>query len=91
MVHNKYDLTDSKWFGILISSLKRVGNKNKKKGSVMNKQIKINIVRVLKVGALASFLSIAVYLGIPKLTLNEVLSLLSLVVGFALAFTFIKQ
>ena len=43
MVHNKYDLTDSKWFGILISSLKRVGNKNKKKGSVMNKQIKINL------------------------------------------------
>lgn len=66
----------------------------KKKGHKMTKNKKTNIkdnaIRLIKVVAVAGFVSIAIYLGIPKLSLQDVLSLASLVSGFALAFTFIK-
>lgn len=67
-------------------------NKNKEVKMTKNKKtnIKDNAIRLIKVVAVAGFVSIAIYLGIPKLSLQDVLSLASLVSGFALAFTFIK-
>ena len=78
----------------LITSLKRVGKKQttKKKGSKMKtKQLKTNIITFIQVGAIAGLVSIAIYLGIPELSVENVLSLASLVSAFALAFTFIKR
>lgn len=76
------------------SAQKAKTNTTKKKGHKMTKNKKTNIkdnaIRLIKVVAVAGFVSIAIYLGIPKLSLQDVLSLASLVSGFALAFTFIK-
>ena len=82
------------YVSIKLAQKAKTNTSNKKKGHKMTKNKKTNIkdnaIRLIKVVAVAGFVSIAIYLGIPKLSLQDVLSLASLVSGFALAFTFIK-
>lgn len=91
MVKHKLDLTETKLFDIVKSSLKKSGQKINKKGFTMSKSTtKQNIMVVAKAALIAGFVSIAFYFGIPELSIEDVVALGSLSIAFALAIKFIK-
>lgn len=80
------------WYSIIVCLLKNMMGGKTKGGSKMKTQkTKQNIIVVAKATLIAGFVSIALYLGVPELSVSDVLSLGSLTIAFALAVLFIKK
>ena len=80
-------LTETRLRDIVKTMYKNIKTKTKKRSSVMNR--KTNALVAGKVIVLAGLVASSMYLGVPNLTLEDVVSLFCLSLGFALAIKFV--
>jgi len=84
-------LTETRLRDIVKTMYKNIKTKTKKRSSVMNRKVKTNALVAGKVIVLAGLVASSMYLGVPNLTLEDVVSLFCLSLGFALAIKFVSK
>lgn len=85
-------LTQSKLSDIVKTGYKHLKQKLNKGGSKMNrKQIKTNLIKVLKITSVVGSVAVGMYFDLPSLSVSNVLSLAGYTVGFYLIVRYLSK